>query len=515
MIASKVLIVDDMEVNITILDKIIQGLGYETDTAQDGKSALKLAAKTQYHCILLDILMPGLSGFDVIKKLKRMPGYADVPVIFITGEEGPESIAKGFELGAVDYVTKPFHALEIRARVRSHIKLFLTIQSLAHAQAETLQQIHHAQNSLQIKPEDNPEAEFSVYYQALHAAGGDIYEILNLGEETYGYFVGDFSGHNISTSFLTSSVKALLRQNCRSLYTPVESMRLVNSVLCQLMPSGLYLTAVYIVVNRKKQVYSIVSMGHPPIIFVPGTNEPVHKIGMRGDVLGVFEEALFKERIYKILPGDRLVLYTDGLIEGEHVWANNVPDLVAMAAECRHDEREEFITHLREKTATLRENSDDDILLMAIDIPGDANGIARAMDNSVLQLNFPSSRRLISGVVEEALDYLENEQKIDMGDERYGVQLILHEALTNAVVHGNHEQIFTSVSVEVYCDKDGELTVTVTDEGIGFDWEKVVARPVDWHEGASGRGIFLFKKYGYGIVYNEKGTSLTLTKKLI
>jgi putative two-component system response regulator len=125
-----VLIVDDTEMNIDILLATL-GEDYEVAVAMDGPSALDLAVAQQPDLILLDIMMPDMDGYEVCRRLKADPATADTPVIFLTAMADVADKARGFAVGAVDYVTKPFEPLEIEARVRTHLSLRLARQALA------------------------------------------------------------------------------------------------------------------------------------------------------------------------------------------------------------------------------------------------------------------------------------------------------------------------------------------------------------------------------------------------
>ena len=119
-----VLIVDDVAENIKVAMNILRENNYNFSFAVNGAEALDIVRKKNFDLILLDIMMPELNGFDVIKILKSNPNTAEIPVIFITAKTDIDSFAKGFELGAVDYITKPFHPLELLSRVSTHIELY-------------------------------------------------------------------------------------------------------------------------------------------------------------------------------------------------------------------------------------------------------------------------------------------------------------------------------------------------------------------------------------------------------
>ncbi|MCK5147758.1 hybrid sensor histidine kinase/response regulator [bacterium] len=130
-----ILLVDDTPRNLQVLGNILKKHDYHLAVATDGMQALERIHDVQPDLILLDIMMPGLSGFDVCKKLKENPNTVDIPVIFLTAKTETEDIVKGFNLGAVDYITKPFNGTELLARVKTHLTLKQTRDALKNALA--------------------------------------------------------------------------------------------------------------------------------------------------------------------------------------------------------------------------------------------------------------------------------------------------------------------------------------------------------------------------------------------
>lgn len=127
-----ILIVDDIVDNIQVAMNILKEDYYDFSFATQGAEALALIEGNaeKFDLILLDIMMPGLNGFDVCQQIKETPELKDIPVIFLTAKIDVDSISKGFLLGAVDYITKPFHAEELLARVRTHTQLYRAKQLL-------------------------------------------------------------------------------------------------------------------------------------------------------------------------------------------------------------------------------------------------------------------------------------------------------------------------------------------------------------------------------------------------
>lgn len=134
--ASRILIIDDVVENIQVAMNILKEDHYDFTFATQGSEALELIEKKplKFDLILLDIMMPGIDGFEICRQIKKSQQSKEIPVIFLTAKVDIDSISKGFALGGVDYITKPFNADELLARVRTHIKLY---------RATNLLQIHN------------------------------------------------------------------------------------------------------------------------------------------------------------------------------------------------------------------------------------------------------------------------------------------------------------------------------------------------------------------------------------
>ena len=129
---NEILIVDDNPKNLQVLGKLLQENQYKTEFAIDGETALRWMNKKIFDLILLDINMPGLSGFEVCSRIRENDKLKKVPVIFLSAETERESILKGFELGAQDYITKPFDSRELLVRVKTHLSLKDSLEELEY-----------------------------------------------------------------------------------------------------------------------------------------------------------------------------------------------------------------------------------------------------------------------------------------------------------------------------------------------------------------------------------------------
>ncbi|MBN1968285.1 MAG: response regulator [Candidatus Delongbacteria bacterium] len=128
--SGSVLIVDDNLTNIQVLGEILKKSNYFVNIAMSGGEALQFLEYEKVEIILLDIMMPDLDGYEVCRRLKKDNRFKHIPVIFLTAKNQTEDIIKGFEVGAVDYVTKPYNKLELLARVSVHVNLIRSIREI-------------------------------------------------------------------------------------------------------------------------------------------------------------------------------------------------------------------------------------------------------------------------------------------------------------------------------------------------------------------------------------------------
>lgn len=128
--SARILIVDDTPKNIQVLGTILRQEGYQINIAQDGLKAIQMAEKVSPDLVLLDVMMPDMDGYETCQRLKQSPETKDIPIIFLTARKEPEDIVKGFEVGGVDYISKPFNSIELLARIRTHLDLWYKTRQL-------------------------------------------------------------------------------------------------------------------------------------------------------------------------------------------------------------------------------------------------------------------------------------------------------------------------------------------------------------------------------------------------
>jgi len=364
-----VLIIDDDPTNRLVIDRILSSAGFATAKAESGPQGRKIAQEHSPDIILLDIMMPDESGFETLRQLKANPRTASIPVIFLSALEDVGSKVQGFELGAVDYVTKPFEPLEVLARIRTNLKVVQAYRVVIAEQAARLSQVGEAQQAMLTKPEEHPEANFAVLYEPILEAGGDYYDAFPVSGG-FGYVVADISGHDLRASFITSGFKALLRQNTGPLFTPTETLGNINNVLHQVLPAGKYLTVSYVLLNKKRDMLSVLSAGHPPPVFLAASGE-VQVLHAEGDILGPFAHISLTPTVRSVAKGDRVFLYSDGLLDmAKPDTSTPEADMERLISACRDSRNLPLnqcpwqIFHQLSSGAKLK----DDIVLLAIEV---------------------------------------------------------------------------------------------------------------------------------------------------
>src|SRR5579864_3111028 len=175
-----ILVVDDTPTNLDMVRSVLDAEGFRTLAASDGPTARDLSRTRQPDLILMDVLMPGETGFETCARLKSDPATADIPIIFLSSLDDTKSKVTGLKIGGVDFISKPVHGEELLARVRIHLRIAEVNRKLVREHRTQMDALRVAQQGILVSPEDCPEAAFGVYYRPLEAVGGDFYDVVTI-----------------------------------------------------------------------------------------------------------------------------------------------------------------------------------------------------------------------------------------------------------------------------------------------------------------------------------------------
>jgi phosphoserine phosphatase RsbU/P len=313
-----VLLVDDAPANIQMVRSILKD-DFKIRVATSGAKALEMAkAKPQPDLILLDVTMPEMDGYEVCGILKTTPDARDIPVIFLTGKTETDDETKGFEVGAVDYIHKPFSPAVVKARVHTHLVLREARDQLARQLLNINNELEMAREiQLSILPHEIPTIrglEIAARYIPMSSVAGDFYDFIVVDEKHVGILIADVSGHGLPAALIASMLKVALSAQIQHACDPARVLAGLNQSLCGKFKRH-YVTAAYVFVDMEKNSISYAGAGHPPLLLWRKATGGASEVLENGLLLGPFTEATYS--VVKILvePGDKAVLYTDGILE--------------------------------------------------------------------------------------------------------------------------------------------------------------------------------------------------------
>jgi sigma-B regulation protein RsbU (phosphoserine phosphatase) len=360
-----VLIVDDDELTGFVIQHTLRATGLETLAVRTVADALVAIAERRPDIVLLDIQLPDGDGFQVCRHMQRDPGASHTPVLFISGVLDVSMKIQAFEAGAVDYITKPLAPAEVNARVCTHLRLRQAYEQLAALQAERIERLALAQEALMPQPASVPGAVFHVARRQVLAAGGDFYDVIRIGEDVVDFIVADTSGHDLGASYWTAALKTLLTEYASPTNPPRLVLQQLNDALFRILPPEVYFTMQYARWNKRSRRVTLVNAGHPPAVVLQGHSSPPTVIDLESDVVGAFPDAVFATQRFEVSPGDRLLLFTDGLIETGGSRATGLGRLCASAAASRRLSVDRMVEQIVRDTLNGEVPTDDIVLLGA------------------------------------------------------------------------------------------------------------------------------------------------------
>jgi len=315
---SRVLIVDDVKDNIDVLVNALRD-EYKLSVALDGESALRSAEKQSPDLVLLDIMMPGLDGYEVCRRLRAREATREVPVMFLSALEDVTNKARGFEVGGNDYLTKPFELLEVQARVRSLLKAKAYADAVRDAMARDLRIAREIQ--MGILPTDlatvtrGTGLDVHAVIEPARQVGGDLYEVLRISDSRIVVALGDVSGKGIPAALFMAVAVTVLRTLARQIERPDEILRRLNDELVEQNPRGMFVTLQCLVIDTKERRVLCAGGGHHQLaVLVP--NRPPRLTGAStGRPIGLMPANPIECETIALEPGETFVLYSDGVSE--------------------------------------------------------------------------------------------------------------------------------------------------------------------------------------------------------
>lgn len=346
MIKDKILVVEDNTVNLKLLGRLLEKSGFDVLTAENGETACKIAVEHKPDILLLDVMMPVMDGFTACEWLKNNPQTSEIPIVFLTAKNDAVDKVRGLSLGAMDYITKPFDAVEVVARVNNHLK-FMRLRRQLQQKNDQLEkayvQLQESNERIekdikaagivqrQLLPHDisemNPLKFAWKFVPSSHVAG-DIFNVMPIDDSHIAIYIVDVSGHGVQAAMLAVLInnffrlgmdgrsikeKAGQQLTIEKLLEPDEVAKSLNNTFPMEVYDA-YFTGIYGVFNTKSFEFKMVNAGHPAPFLIHQDNS-IEFINNADIPIGIMPDGEYTSHIYKFKRGDTFVLYTDGLYE--------------------------------------------------------------------------------------------------------------------------------------------------------------------------------------------------------
>ncbi|MFG0251441.1 MAG: PP2C family protein-serine/threonine phosphatase [Phycisphaerales bacterium JB038] len=403
-LTGRLLVVDDNEMNRDMLSRRLARSGHEVEVAENGLTALSLVERERFDLVLLDVMMPGLDGVTVLRRIRERWSGAELPVIMATARDERGDIVEALRLGANDYVTKPLDFGIVQARVSTQLSLKRSVDQIRLLErdlakrAEDLQRANDRmrrdlktaslvqQALLPTSLPEYPNLNFAWAYHPCDELAGDTLGIYRLSDRHVGVFLVDVSGHGVASSLLAVTVSRMLmpvagrtslvrewRGSGRDPepVSPVQVAEELNSRFRMENQLNQYFTMFYGVLDQTTGLLRYVLAGHPGPVAVPGGDE-VRVHGSPAFAVGWFPEPEYEEQLLELTPGDRLYIFSDGIHETMNEMGEAFGD--QRVASCLGSLREESLdqslsTLVRAATRfSGREKFHDDVSALAIEM---------------------------------------------------------------------------------------------------------------------------------------------------
>ncbi|MDZ8117138.1 response regulator [Pontiella sp. NLcol2] len=331
-LSGRVLVVDDELPNRLYLRKLLEARGCEVSDAVDGLTACDIAVRQAPDLILVDVIMPGMNGFELCDLLRKEPRTSHIPVIMVTAKSKIEDIETGFELGAMDYIRKPFNPRELVLRVGNALALKKSNDEITIWNKRVSRDLSLAgaiQRSLFSDiPHFSHRFEVRIAYEPCMDVGGDAFDIISLPNGKHAVYVADVSGHGVAPAMISSLLKATASEMIHRYADrgPAAVCNALNMMFRRRIDNPSYFATLFMAIHDAETLeWRCMNCGHPnPVLIRDGEYVSLGREGEGGGAPVGFPfgpERPYTEEDEVVIQDEGnsfLLLYTDGLMEARH-----------------------------------------------------------------------------------------------------------------------------------------------------------------------------------------------------
>ena len=313
-----ILLVDDMAVNRKLIKAVLNDMqGIDFYDAEDGFQAIKEVEDNDIDLIILDLMMPGKDGFEVLKELKEDINYKEIPIVVYSGMDNIDSINQALELGAYDYFTKPLTMQQIKfivpAKVKNALESYVHRKELVRMHEKVKLELMLAsvfQQTLMSSYQQGILADMHGKYLPCEEIGGNFYECVQFADCMW-FIMADVSSHGVAAAMISSMIKVEFNHCIGRISCPAEVLQHMNDTFYNMMKGDYSLTAFIGKVEAGSLTYANADHIYP-VIYKKSTDS-VTVISMKDAPIGVVGEAEYTVQSIKVGKDDIIFLYTDGL----------------------------------------------------------------------------------------------------------------------------------------------------------------------------------------------------------
>ncbi len=324
---ARLLVVDDLEVNRDLLSRRVRRLGHETGFAENGRAALEQLRASHWDMVLLDITMPEMDGYETLRRIKEDPQLNEIPVVMVSAIDEIESVVRCLELGADDYLSKPFNAVILQARIESSLnKKRLADQKQATLQALSRELEIGRRIQQGFLPRQLPlirNWKIAALCQPARQVGGDFYDALILPGDRLAIVVADVCDKGVGAALYMALFRSLLRAmliqvseteaTADTLGRGIASLN--DYIAIEHGQENMFATMFVGILDPDSGQFSYINAGHEPALLHKRASGKVERLPPTGPAVGMMPGLRHTIATAPFLPGDCLLAFTDGVSE--------------------------------------------------------------------------------------------------------------------------------------------------------------------------------------------------------
>ena len=474
-----VLAVDDTPENLDVVKGILTP-EYVVKVAINGPMALKIVEKQPPDLILLDIMMPGMNGYEVCRRLKSNPKTSEIPVIFLTAMDQTSDEASGFELGAADYITKPVNPPILEARVKTHLALKVSMDELNKAYGIIKVQKDRMEDELNVGRDiqmsmlplefpafpDRDDLSVHALLKPAREVGGDFYDFFFVNDDEICLVVGDVSGKGVPAALFMAVTKTMIKTRAMDDRSPASIITRVNDEMSADNPSCMFVTLFIAICNVRTGEFRFTNAGHNPP-YIKRASGALECLDQRhGPIIGAVEEMAYKESEITMLFGDTVFIFTDGVTEAMDTDSQLYSEirLENVLGETKSSTVENLVNESLASVESFADGAEqaDDITILAFCLNEDTEQSTRHQTQLVIDAELSEIEK-----VNRELDGFAKEHEVP-GSIIQKLKIAIDELVNNIISYGFDESDDHSIEFSFICS-GGQLVVEIIDEGVPFN----------------------------------------------